>query len=75
MVISEMLHSLLKDALEIQNIFVVTVTAVQFSKEMFSFKLDCCRSLTQKKNFSRKEEVNLNIDQLMVDMPLRTQKG
>lgn len=41
MVISEMLYSLLEGALEIRNIFVATVTAIQFSKEIFSCKLDC----------------------------------
>lgn len=41
MVISEMLHSLLEGALEIQNIFAATVTATQFSKEIFSCKFDC----------------------------------
>lgn len=41
MVISEMLHSLLEGALEIRSIFAATVTAIQFSKEIFSCKLDC----------------------------------
>lgn len=41
MVIFEMLHSLLEGALEIRSIFPATVTAIQFSKEIFSCKLDC----------------------------------
>lgn len=41
MVISEMLYSSLEGALEIRNIFVATVTAIQFSKEILSWKPDC----------------------------------
>lgn len=41
MVISEMLHSLLEGALEIWSIFAATVTAIQFSKEIFHCKLVC----------------------------------
>lgn len=41
MVMSETLQSLLEGALEIRNVFVAIVTAIQFSKEVFSCKLDC----------------------------------